>query len=808
MNPSLELAFDEIFRKLDEIEARWDQRFPETRALREDLRIGAPRQIDAEVVADNWGGEFEDPAHVMEERDYEPAASDAASPLPMKEQLVVGTAATEYTSDDPVAPACVKLAPTASAATSIPAMPASMETSPAVYEIQMREPWEPSPCVSSSLVVLFKQDPVQICDREFVVGDLSPPHLPRLHRLRRAPRRPPPLCWPRCSPSRLPRLRQTRPPPLRPPWLHRPPRAPPRRRGRPPRLLVRGHCPRLRARVRPPRPRAVHHHVCAHPRRRRGRARGILRDTASCPPRLSHHSGVPAPSLLPPRPHDVAMTSPIPTLPQEGSSLVLDAAWSKPGAHSVHAAKVFDEMSLCHQPLSSSMPRPVFTFQYAALPSTVVLHACTAVRGAALTAMGHQGLAIVHDTLALQAIELLTYGGDFPATCDYNLIDVVVVFGRSCDVVVERSRLFSWDRVQQQPRPPPYVQVVFGCGSADVCPLPWPSFTLGDCCSMSPTICWKPPWPSFRAFHEVIAGQWCFSLPMLPMWLPSTGWNSRCQCAVLVSDHAISIISSCVFDHGKYRWVIFSVMAMIWRSFRAYTSLDISQTNFAIVSIWFSSNHSDTHYSYMEWVVCITLTLLSCFSNMMVQYMQLHDDVFCRILWLDSYASGMYYNFRDYVWFKVIWQLLALVIPTYSVELKRGGLTWLDSHSLFHEFDISCWALPAEMRLISSMVLLLSIFGHSADMLVLDGPVTLIGILDWCRPPRCFLLLSSIWPVKRKPQLFGSNVVLNRDGSNNMNMLTFELHSISMQLIKYASVHFLPSQSSQARSVGSSVQIQ
>jgi len=41
--------------------------------------------------------------------------------------------------------------------------------------------------------------------------------------------------------------------------------------------------------------------------------------------------------------------------------------------------------------------------------------------------------------------------------------------------------------------------------------------------------------------------------------------------------------------------------------------------------------------------------------------------------------------------------------------------------------------------------------------------------------------------------LFGSNVVLNLDGSKNMNMLTFELHSISMQLIKYASVHFLPS---------------
>ena len=78
-------------------------------------------------------------------------------------------------------------------------------------------------------------------------------------------------------------------------------------------------------------------------------------------------------------------------------------------------------------------------------------------------------------------------------------------------------------------------------------------------------------------------------------------------------------------------------------------------------------------------------------------------------------------------------------------------------------------------------------------MLVLDGPVTLVGILDWCRFPRCFLLLSSIWPVKKKRQLLGSGVVLNLEGYSNMHMLTFELRSIPMQLIKYASVHFLPS---------------
>ena len=113
-----------------------------------------------------------------------------------------------------------------------------------------------------------------------------------------------------------------------------------------------------------------------------------------------------------------------------------------------------------------------------------------------------------------------------------------------------------------------------------------------------------------------------------------------------------------------------------------------------------------------------------------------------------------------FLW-KPPWQLPALVIPTYSVQLKRGGLIQFDSHSLFHVFGISCWGLLAEMRPISSMVLLLSIFGHSANMLVLDGPVTLVGILDWCRFPRCFLLLSSIWPVKKKRQLLGSGVVLN-----------------------------------------------
>ena len=192
---------------------------------------------------------------------------------------------------------------------------------------------------------------------------------------------------------------------------------------------------------------------------------------------------------------------------------------------------------------------------------------------------------------------------------------------------------------QHQPCPPTHVQVEFGCGSADVRPLPWPSFTLGNCCSMSQAVCWKPPWPlPSRQGVRIGMGAMLCLFPVVA-WLP--------------------------------HWLCF------------------------------------------------------------------------HFLW------------------KLPWQLPALVIPTYSVQLKRGGLTQFDSHSLFHVFGISCWGLLAEMRPISSMVLLLSIFGHSANMLVLDGPVTLVGILDWCRFPRCFLLLSSIWPVKKKRQLLGSGVVLN-----------------------------------------------
>jgi hypothetical protein len=74
MNSSLELFFDEFKRKLDELEARWERRFS----------LPGLEQLDTtqHVEADNWGGLFEDPARVVEECDYEPAAS----PPPMKEE--------------------------------------------------------------------------------------------------------------------------------------------------------------------------------------------------------------------------------------------------------------------------------------------------------------------------------------------------------------------------------------------------------------------------------------------------------------------------------------------------------------------------------------------------------------------------------------------------------------------------------------------------------------------------------------------------------------------------------------------------
>jgi len=206
-------------------------------------------------------------------------------------------------------------------------------------------------------------------------------------------------------------------------------------------------------------------------------------------------SNPPLPTLLPP-PQVAAAASPVPIPPRDASSLAPTTTLRKSGAHSVHAARVFDEMSFYHQPQSASVPTSVFTFQCVALPTAVVLHARTAVQGAVLSAVGRQGLAIIHDTSALQAKELLSCGGDFTNSCDFNLIGVPVVFVRSCDEnVVDSWLLSSSDWIEQQPCPPPPMQFEFKCDSAALRPSPWPSFLLSNGCSMSWVICWTPSWP-------------------------------------------------------------------------------------------------------------------------------------------------------------------------------------------------------------------------------------------------------------------------------------------------------------------------
>jgi hypothetical protein len=42
--------------------------------------------------------------------------------------------------------------------------------------------------------------------------------------------------------------------------------------------------------------------------------------------------------------------------------------------------------------------------------------------------------------------------------------------------------------------------------------------------------------------------------------------------------------------------------------------------------------------------------------NGIIQFIQLHYDLFDKILWSASYTSGMYYNCRVCAWFKVMWQ--------------------------------------------------------------------------------------------------------------------------------------------------------
>jgi hypothetical protein len=81
--------------------------------------------------------------------------------------------------------------------------------------------------------------------------------------------------------------------------------------------------------------------------------------------------------------------------------------------------------------------------------------------------------------LKVSDVALLKCGGDFSNLCICNLILAPVLFGRSSDVAVEQSWLLSssaW--IEQQPWPPPHVQVEFEYGSAAIRPSPWPSFLL------------------------------------------------------------------------------------------------------------------------------------------------------------------------------------------------------------------------------------------------------------------------------------------------------------------------------------------
>jgi hypothetical protein len=62
----------------------------------------------------------------------------------------------------------------------------------------------------------------------------------------------------------------------------------------------------------------------------------------------------------------------------------------------------------------------------------------------------------------------------------------------------------------------------------------------------------------------------------------------------------------------------------------------------------------------------------------------------------------------DGAWLMIIWQLLALVNPTYVVQLKLDGLA-------------RCWGLLTRLYGALSVN-----FKHLTNMLVLDGPITFL----------------------------------------------------------------------------------
>jgi hypothetical protein len=79
MEPNVQVGFNEILLHLDEIDARWEQRFADVEALRErhdyelkarfaDIELFYTTQTSANMAVDNWGGLFQQLVTDLEER--------------------------------------------------------------------------------------------------------------------------------------------------------------------------------------------------------------------------------------------------------------------------------------------------------------------------------------------------------------------------------------------------------------------------------------------------------------------------------------------------------------------------------------------------------------------------------------------------------------------------------------------------------------------------------------------------------------------------------------------------------------------
>ncbi|CAD6229571.1 unnamed protein product [Miscanthus lutarioriparius] len=249
MDPSLKFACDEILRRLDELDALMEQRFSRTMATLEqrsatvELRVGGLGQAAATqlVEADNWGSLFDEipaPDTTYSGSDALPfftPAPEAASelPRPASEQFV--SIALEA--------ACVF--PAVDALQELESLGINGSHIHSVDKFLVRPSSTKSPPTTPRRAPPLPQD--------LVVGSSRPAHPPTswrrfpVVRLRRLPHRQAILA--RCAGSD------------RAPTFWRCGRSP-RRRRRPPRLLVRDRRPCLRARAWAPQPREVPRQVC------------------------------------------------------------------------------------------------------------------------------------------------------------------------------------------------------------------------------------------------------------------------------------------------------------------------------------------------------------------------------------------------------------------------------------------------------------------------------------------------------------------------------------------------------------------